>query len=99
MVLDSQKVSVSKEDAAMQEPKAALTVQNAIDKGYATASSLAAREFWHLKELVSMDSSILTEAQSCMNASLTREKQERPSQDFEPQTTYTALFIPLSTQT
>ena len=40
-------------------------------------------EFWNLKQLVSLDSSILTEAHSSLDASLRREKHEKMSQDYE----------------
>ena len=40
-------------------------------------------EFWNLKQLVSLDSSILTEAHSSLNASLIREKHVRMSQDYD----------------
>ena len=41
------------------------------------------QQFWNLKQIVSLDSSILTEAHSSLNASLMREKHERMSQDYE----------------
>ena len=34
------------------------------------------QQFWNLKQIVSLDSSILTEAHSSLNASLMREKHE-----------------------
>ena len=40
-------------------------------------------QFQELKQLVSLESSILTDAHSSLNASLIREKHERMSNDYE----------------